>query len=301
MYEIKEKNGFRWYVRKGIPTDLEPIRDYEKFVLDVCMFANDIHGTFVDVGANVGKYAIQLSPAFAKVIAYEPLPENLETLKKNIELNNITNVIVREVAVGSKRGKAYLTRAYAQSRIVDKPEDNTIEVEIVTLDEDLENVDRPISLIKVDVEGFELEVVKGAIGITKRYKPIWVIEHNGYWHKHEDPNHVKIAKILVSNGYLPFAIDTVHWVYVPQVQDEDRVSRVIHYVFPYHVFYTVIVPNLRNGRAWYHGVPDRWWYGMSILEFIYHVDFNRDKELYVKSLSESLGIDIRKVLSGGGR
>lgn len=295
MYEIVNKNGFKWYIRNGVPTDREPLRDYEEFVLDACITASDIKGTFVDVGANVGKYTVQLSPFFAKVIAYEPLPENLETLYKNIELNDIKNVTVREVAVGSRNGKAFLTRAYAQSKIVNKPTSNTIEVDMVTLDDDLKSYEN-ISLIKVDVEGFELEVVRGAMRITKEHKPIWVIEHNGYWYKQEDPNHVKIAKILASSGYYPFAIDTAHWIYVPKNVDDpsvkERINRVIEFVFPFHVFYTVIIPNLRSGKPWYYGIPDRWWHGMSILEFIHHVKFKRDWMLYVKSIKDYLGISI---------
>jgi len=287
MYEIVNKNGFKWYIRKGVPTDREPLRDYEEFVLEACIKAIDSSETFVDVGANVGKYAIQLSPRCRQVVAYEPLPENLEVLYKNIELNDIRNVTVREVAVGSRNGKAYLTRAYAQSKIVDSPKSNTIEVEMVTLDDDLKHYEK-ISLIKVDVEGYELEVLKGAMRITREHKPIWVIEHNGYWFDKNDPNHVKIARILIKEGYLPFAIDTVHWIYVPK----NKKHHVIDYVFPYHVFYTVIVPNLRNGKPWYYGVPDNWWHGMSILEFIYHVNFKRDWVLYLRSIKESLGISI---------
>lgn len=293
---VVEKNGYKWFVDENNPTTLEPLRDYEEFVITACRMLRHHASTFVDVGANVGKYTIPMSDEYERVIAFEPLPENREILITNLDLNGIDNVIVRREAVGSSRGKAYLTRAGAQSKIVPRPAGNTVEVDVVPLDEVL---DCP-SVIKVDVEGFELEVVKGALNYTRKYRPVWVIEHHGYWGSKTDPNHFEIARILVELGYLPLAIDTIHWAYLPKDMNEQNLHAFLDTFFGYHVFYTLIVPNLESGRAWYYGIPHNWWWGMSIMEFVSccvdpfskeGVERELDK-LYTTTIRNTLGITV---------
>jgi len=294
---IVEKDGFKWFVRENVPTDLEPIRDYEKHVLNACALLSDYAPIFVDVGANVGKYAIRMSKYYDRVIAYEPVPSNLEVLRKNLELNEVRNVEVRPVAVSDSKGKVRIKVAGAQSKVVDGNENDTIEVDTVTLDEDLPN---ERSVIKVDVEGHELHVVEGGRKYALKLRPIWVIEHHYYWFGKKDENHVKIAKMLSSLGYLPFAISTTHWVYLPIDTDEKIVRSFLETYFGYHVFYTLIVPNLEKGRSWYYGIPHNWWWGMSILEFVECCSDPFSKEgiekeldkLYAKTIEETLGISV---------
>jgi FkbM family methyltransferase len=121
---------------------------------------------FVDVGANIGYYTIiasKLLGSKGKVYAVEPVPSTATILKINIKLNGCNNVIVIEGAAWSTKGRLILripgtNYGYASAvRLGSK----SISVKAIPLDEVLGSVEY-VDLIKIDVEGAEYEVLKGA-------------------------------------------------------------------------------------------------------------------------------------------
>jgi FkbM family methyltransferase len=124
------------------------------------------HGDYVvDCGANMGFttifFAHFVGPS-GKVIAVEPHPANVRDLRQNILLNGLTNVDVRETAVGSGNGVVELCDA-PNGIIVAGGEAKIVQVPIVRLDDAV--CDRQPTFLKIDVEGHELEVLKGAARI----------------------------------------------------------------------------------------------------------------------------------------
>ncbi|MDX6752579.1 FkbM family methyltransferase [Geminicoccaceae bacterium 1502E] len=121
---------------------------------------------FGDVGANAGSYTILAAGvAGADVVAVEPVPETLERLKANIELNELDGrVRVCASAVGARSGTArFSCNADTTNKFIDKNiVDNvpSMEVSVRTIDSIFER--RAPEIIKVDVEGFEAEVLEGA-------------------------------------------------------------------------------------------------------------------------------------------
>jgi FkbM family methyltransferase len=113
---------------------------------------------FLDVGANVGSYTILAAASIgSRVIAFEPSADTFEALKRNIELNGLTNVDPRCEAVGSSAGRLRFTEGLdTVNRICD---DGPVEVPVTTLDDACKETP---SLIKIDVEGYEPEVIAGA-------------------------------------------------------------------------------------------------------------------------------------------
>jgi FkbM family methyltransferase len=100
-----------------------------------------------------------------RVIAFEPDRENFKRLKENVERNCLTAMVqARPFAVGANRGTAYLTPGapdnIGQSRI-DSSAAGKYRVSLVALDDELD-LRNSIIAIKVDVEGFEMEVLQGA-------------------------------------------------------------------------------------------------------------------------------------------
>lgn len=119
-------------------------------------------GTFVDIGANIGYYALNAARLGAqKVIAIEPNPKMLARLTDNIILNNFSSKItVRDVAVGAKKGVAKLTISdndFGSSSIVDQSVGtNFISVPIMPLFDILKEEGTVIAnIIKIDIEGME--------------------------------------------------------------------------------------------------------------------------------------------------
>lgn len=121
----------------------------------------------IDVGAHVGVFTIKASEAVGEkglVVAIEPDPNNLALLKKNIRINGCNNVIVIGKAAGSSKGKAKLylhAISWGHSLYGKRPD--FVEVEVDTLDNIASQLKlKKIGFIKINAEGAELEVLRGA-------------------------------------------------------------------------------------------------------------------------------------------
>jgi len=125
-------------------------------------------GTFVDVGSHIGKYTIKVARQVGdngRVISVEPEISNFETLKANIELNNLSNVTLLNVACWNRNQKLKL---YLAQRTVDHSVKNPVSMDFVEvsglrLDDILKDLRiEHIDFIKVDAEGADGEVLEGA-------------------------------------------------------------------------------------------------------------------------------------------
>lgn len=120
---------------------------------------------FVDIGANIGSYTILASAAGASAISFEPVPATFEALLDNIHLNRLaTRVDARNQAVGRTQGQLEMIADQDTTNQALRAEDQytgkTIRVPVITLDDALQ--DKSPKLIKIDVEGFETEVLAGS-------------------------------------------------------------------------------------------------------------------------------------------
>jgi FkbM family methyltransferase len=148
---------------------------------------------FVDVGANIGGYAIRAAK-YCKVYAIEPLPRNYKILKINEKLNN-AKVNSFNIAAGNKNGKVklYYTQGNYGTSSIKQEQNYFVEVEMKPLDEIIN--EESIDLIKIDVEGAEDLVLEGARNCLRRTKMV-IIEKN----KESFPNAYKILK---EEGFRP--------------------------------------------------------------------------------------------------
>ena len=165
--------------------------------------SNDL---FIDIGANVGAYTILASSEInAKTIAIEPVPSTYKNLMDNILINNIQeNVKALNVGLGSKNGKLKFTKSFdSVNHVATENETDTIEVDIDTLDTILLKEQCPI-LLKIDVEGFETEVIKGADAtlLNKSLKAI-IIELNGSGQRYGYDER-QIHNKLLEHGFKPY-------------------------------------------------------------------------------------------------
>lgn len=168
--------------------------------------------TFYDVGANVGSYTLLASGVCkAKTIAFEPVPATYAILKQNIELNKLGNLTTLEnKGVGAVNGMLHFTdEEDTTNHIVLDPHINqhTISVSITTL-EDYYPKHKP-ALIKIDVEGFETEVLNGATQtLADLTLNAIIIELNGSGGRYgyADKN---IHEKLLINGFKPYAYNAL--------------------------------------------------------------------------------------------
>ncbi|HEU4882941.1 MAG TPA: FkbM family methyltransferase [Longimicrobium sp.] len=125
-------------------------------------------GVALDVGANVGAYALLFGAWMrpgGRVYAFEPSPRAFDGLRRHVEINGLAEV-VRPVraAVSDVEGTAALAGADQQgtSRLAHPDDGNTMTVETMTIDGFCAREGITPTLIKIDVEGWELEALRGA-------------------------------------------------------------------------------------------------------------------------------------------
>jgi FkbM family methyltransferase len=159
-----------------------------------------------DVGAFHGILTLFFASRAAQVIAYEPNEANHARLIENIRLNHLTNVRVRKLGVGSQPGSGTLHYApqMAGGGTVDP---NAIapasqRVDITTLDGDIATAALPApDLIKIDIEGWELEALEGARATIHAHHPALFLEMHGETMAEKKRKATEIVAFLRTAGY----------------------------------------------------------------------------------------------------
>lgn len=167
---------------------------------------------FVDVGANIGSYTILASVnCQAHVVSFEPVPTTFQFLKRNVLINDVfENVRLLQAGVASKEEKLFFSADLdAANHIVAADEQNIasmVEVPCLTLDGTLTQV--PL-MMKIDVEGFETEVLRGASRILRSpHLKCIIIELNGsgerYGYNDQDIHDLLVGYDFFLVSYDPF-------------------------------------------------------------------------------------------------
>lgn len=132
-------------------------------------------GTFFDVGANIGYYSILASRLVGpkgKVVSFEPLLRNLSYLQRHVELNQAANVRILPFAVSNQNTiLSFSTGENSAMGHIDREGSGEVLVQAVTLDEIADRLGLLPDIIKMDVEGAEMDVFRGAERIMKEGRP----------------------------------------------------------------------------------------------------------------------------------
>jgi FkbM family methyltransferase len=168
---------------------------------------------FYDLGANIGLFtllAARLVGNSGKVFSFEPDPENAARLRRNIQRNGFTNITVVDSGVWSKTGPLNFVPADAASLdhgtgkfIAAESGPSGIAMGCVSLDDYTQSAPRP-DAIKCDIEGAEVEALRGAEKLLRAKHPSIVCE------MHSPANNLAACEILTSLGYTLEAIDGSH-------------------------------------------------------------------------------------------
>lgn len=167
--------------------------------------------TVIDVGANIGQSALKFHHAFpqAQIYCFEPVDHLYRKLEKNI--GHLDNIHTFPDALGASPGEStiYLTHHETTSSLI-KPDyvKQTQSVRVTTLDEFLqaENITRA-DLVKIDVEGLDLEVLRGGAKSLEQRKVQFILVECGFYD--DIPNIVCIDKVrdyLYRYGFRLFGI-----------------------------------------------------------------------------------------------
>ena len=165
----------------------------------------------IDAGANIGF----LSLYFAKectngfVYSFEPDSESFDFLQKSVNQNGFKNIKLFKTALGAEASTAELFKVYANNPganriLAQKPDKETKSeiVEVATLDSFYQKqIFKKIDLIKIDVEGFELFVLRGAKQLVDKWKPILFIELADINLKQQNCTAVEVIDLVEELGY----------------------------------------------------------------------------------------------------
>ncbi len=167
--------------------------------LDMRKYFDLEEGTFIDVGANIGRYSIALAKRpKVHVIAFEPDPSNFDALKRNILLNNLQEKIeIFPIALSNKSGEAifYINKENAGNSSLEMQRGQT-STQIKVRTERADNlVKEKVDFIKIDVEGAESLVLKGASNIIKKFLPKIIFEAENL------EKLAKVKRVLEPFGY----------------------------------------------------------------------------------------------------
>jgi FkbM family methyltransferase len=186
---------------------------FEKGILNLFKKELKKDDTFLDIGANIGQHSLYASHFANQVYAFEPIQKIYDQFLKSVEKNQIKNIQVFNYGIGKEEKKMpiYGTASNMGASTVFKvPEKKFIqEVNIVPLDELLQskNINK-VDFIKIDVEGYEWEVLQGAQKTIKQNKPKMIIEFSPHIYNKVDVSiSENIYNFLLQNGYTLFDVD----------------------------------------------------------------------------------------------
>ncbi len=144
-------------------------------------------GKVVEIGANLGIHSVPLAQALAaqsrELVVFEPQPFIFQNLCANLALNGLTNVTAWPWACGAQRETVYFARPDYQAQgnfggiaVSATAQPDSVAVPCVRLDEVLDEA--PVSLLKIDVEGYELAALRGAVNVIQRSRPLLYVEND---------------------------------------------------------------------------------------------------------------------------
>jgi len=139
----------------------------EEIIKTIKKFSSD-YKIFIDIGSKFGIVISDVAKNYSQSLCFEPFPQNYKKMTQRLKDKNLDNIITYQSALGEKKGsqKLFLSpNNPGQNRLNIDPNENwnSIEVSVTTLDDILNDLGiKENCVIKVDVEGYELNVLKGA-------------------------------------------------------------------------------------------------------------------------------------------
>jgi FkbM family methyltransferase len=187
-------------------------------------------GDVIHAGTYFGDFLPALSKALspgAQLWAFEPSSENHTCAQRTLELNDLKNVSLLHAGLGARNNEGTICVAnngvpqgggsrFTNEKIAEQTLEN---VQLLALDSVIPE-DREVSVIQLDVEDYEQQALKGALGILKRCRPLLILEmlpRNPRWHAnnilslgYREIGQVHRNRVLTASPEDPIGFDTLH-------------------------------------------------------------------------------------------
>lgn len=164
-------------------------------------------GAFVDVGAHVGGYSLPVAQwnADVQIHAFEPVPATRALLERNLARNSLRDrVTVWPYALSDHAGKHWISTSFGgANHLVDSrgARPDVTEVDVTSLDHLLLETCSRVDVVKCDIEGAELEALRGAEHLLRRDRPDLVVEFDSDLARRSGQNPLELLEYLSGLGY----------------------------------------------------------------------------------------------------
>lgn len=194
---------YQWYVKRHWQPDHE---------LNFFLQQIERPGVIIDAGANLGITSLLMAKKNpdCQIIAFEPVPDNFYCLRKMIRLFGSGNIKVYNAALADTSGSLFMSqptelgvRMHGLSRVIDWSgnDQHSLKVSALCLHE-LPDIQPPVTWVgmKIDVENFEWNVLKGGAEVIRKARPLIYCE---IW---DNPGKNRTFELLYELGYSPFVL-----------------------------------------------------------------------------------------------
>lgn len=177
---VVNDRGTRFAGNLQFPIDREAFLygAYDRDKIDGFLAQASRRGTVADIGANIGNHALAFARHFDRVISFEPNPGVWPALEHNVDLNPWANISLRKVGLGDVAADLpiYVNGNHGMSTLLREELDDAHQAHVARIvvgDEQLKGV--RVDAIKIDVQGYEPQVLRGLSDTIQRNRPlVWV-------------------------------------------------------------------------------------------------------------------------------
>lgn len=209
--------------RRSVPYEVLNFENYEKedytFFINILKninnsLINEADCYFLDIGANIGWYSLNISSKFKNIfsLAIEPILPTFSSLKTNIKANKL-NKKIKAFKIGFSDKKSTIvfhydknfTSSASMKNITKNIESEVIKCSVDLLDDFSNKLSKNIEFVKIDTEGSELLVLQGGLKTIEKHKPFLMIEMLRKWSAEFNYHPNEIIELLKNVGYICFA------------------------------------------------------------------------------------------------
>lgn len=213
---------------RSIPLEIINFSNYEREILFIMKCLISENDSIFDIGANIGWYSMNLMKIFSNctIYSFEPLNKTFKILEKNFEINNLKKDNLFNIGFSEENGESKFYCASGElvsaslKNIKESDDVEVINCTIRKLDDFVTATNSKVDVIKCDVEGAELLVLKGGYETLKRDTPIIFIEMLRKWSAQFNYHPNDIIDMLFEIGYRCFAIENFKLIEIFTVNDD---------------------------------------------------------------------------------
>ncbi len=154
----------------------------------------------VDVGGNIGTFLCQFIDKCSKVYVFEPIPRLNDVIKRSVEYNKDKKVVLIAKAIGDQPGSVKMLDNNNSSIVTAGAGTAVLDIPVTTLDMECSDLQK-IDFIKIDVEGYEVNVLNGASATIDKHRPFILVEVHPGFLKEYGRDHNEVIRFFEKRNY----------------------------------------------------------------------------------------------------